>query len=301
MFVWTSDDGQTWQLVPTTPGGPDSVEAIAVDGRLLLVGTARRPFSVFTSDGASPWRPSEIRDLALGPDEEGFIEHVWTVAGEVVVTLGFGVTSRRAQTVLVSRDLGHSWTSSGCFRSECVLGRSASRLAVRGEEVSVDGGTTWQRATFVGSSDVRAYGTPVFTDVVAVDGGWLATAIVGTESAFEHLYRSRDGTTWHRLLAPDPCVRSHEEEPNSTLTTPVQWHGRWLVIYVCTARRGASAPVVSAKAFVGEPNGQAFRPIDLGQRGARLGESFVLPDEVVIPILEEKGPTVDRLLLIRRR
>lgn len=140
------------------------------------------------------------------------------------------------QAVLVSDDGGSTWRLAPCPAEATDAGGGCARpeaygdLQVRGDEVSADGGRTWERPTVDGEpvDDEFSLGTVLELD----GGGWLATARTDDGDTVEgHLLRSDDGRAWEDLLPDAGCDASLGYAP---FVGPVPFGDGWLVAHGCS-------------------------------------------------------------------
>jgi photosystem II stability/assembly factor-like uncharacterized protein len=289
-FVWTTVDGKHWRSHTLATDVPRfyGVDVQRVGDLLVLGVTSERTFLLFSStDRGRTWRRSAVPQLALDPNETAHLIGAWSLGGETVVQVDFRAQTRRSfrRPELASRDGERTWALRQCSPRPCPRILTAGRLATRGTNVSLDGGRTWSKATFL-PSEASSEPPSHFLDLIELDaGGWLATGwLPGSDSGLGYLLRSDDGRTWQRLLAPDPCVELGGSRPNSEFTRPVLFGDRWYVAYNCSSL----VEPLESQIFASDISARHFVPVTgTRRRGPSFGQPVLLDDRLLIP--EEGG------------
>jgi hypothetical protein len=285
--LWRSTDGgESWPQaeVPDLGLGPAATASISdawtlPDGRFAL--------GLSVSGGLSATSGSDPGGGASG----GASGPSGSAGTEPSPTTGSTMTDAPAPgpTVLVSGDQGATWATAPCPAGDvngaaCTPPDRSGDLLYRRNEVSTDGGRTWQPIAVTPTVEP----TPEDLDLDGVvedgHGGWLAAASLGVPSdvTYGFLLRSDDGVRWEQLLAPDPCRSADTTRPNSSYSVPARLGDRWLVAYSCLA---LSTPEM-AELYVarsGEP-----ASIDGSERDdVSYGDPVSVGGAIVVPELTE--------------
>lgn len=184
--VWTSSDGDTWQMQPVGRLGEAGhlAEASAVDGLVLAVGwrsvpvggaMADEPLVVAGGQGG-PWRA--VSGLPLPPNVSAQLSGIAAGRGRVVVG---GVLSDGSLAAWVTTDDGVSWVGPNVLPSE--PGSSIAAMAFGdgefiavGESIGLPSGPgVWRSPDGVTwSADHPSAGGGSLADVALTDGGPIA-------------------------------------------------------------------------------------------------------------------------------
>jgi hypothetical protein len=318
--VWTSTDGVTWHGTRIEGQAsflsPASVHGIEHGSERLLflsvmTGTPDSEdmdeFTLYrSSDAGLSWSPTDISRLSWLPGQVLRIADVWEDDDRLVagVSISGPLPSDPDASIpeaLFSEDGGLTWEAGRCpvrdrpAPLDCDEPDPAGRLRYRRDQVSLDGGRTWQTPAFDpphGGQDAP----PQFESLTELpDGGWLATLqtnIVYYGRAFAA--RSNDGLSW-QLVVPQ---RPENVAPEATMSKPIRLGDSWLVAYTVGAWDG---PPSSAELFLLDANASTTHAI-AGSRRERYayGQPVVVGDTAVM-LEGEQRHTRTSILRVRLR
>ena len=301
IHAWTTTDARDWRG-GSVDGGPDMFSfppVLDVDGEHVIgVSHPDRTLSVSRQHADGSWKGRTVEGLTLGadfPGEGATVESMRTDGGDWIGTVRFaGVNPRSERGIIRSPQGGTRWTYAGCTDPvDCAPVTGLAGLQLRDDQVSTDGGATWQRVRITPTPLAEAE-TVRLVDAVRIDGGWLAVGDASPpgDRAYGFLLRSTNGRDW-RSLHHDPCPRRSGGRPDSGYTLPVPANGFWWSLYSC---RHLSDPDL-AQVLVGSVDGTSWTvAADLGARN--VNALVPVGDRLVVPFQQEQTSIMDRVAII---
>jgi hypothetical protein len=302
-YVWRTKDGRHWVGGAIAPvRGRQEGSRVFAAGRDLLtsVDDTDGTTSVLTARGTRGWRTATVDGLGLGPTERTTLAAVWRDRGVLIGLLRYWGTRTAIEpdphffpAEIRSSDGGATWTVAPCEPEtdagslQCVGELHADRLAVRGSDVSTDGGATWDKAGIAAPRGVTI--RPDFTSLVRADGAWLATVSYddfGWDDPLVHLLRSTDGRTWRRVAA---CTRPGRRL--SAFTPPVRVEDRWYTERSCRPAPGTEPATGSeSPILLTSRDGEDWAPVHVRPpKDTRLGPPLPFEGRVRLPVVDRNG------------
>jgi hypothetical protein len=279
----------------------------AIDGAVVAsLPVADRLRAWVSADAGVTWSPVEAPPLDVGSQSAPVIRSIQREGDRLVaVVAGLGADLEVAGGITAVRPVGRvlfastegpgRWTSvEPCPPVDEVgpcswTGHDVAGLSQRGDEVSTDGGESWDDIDL----EPRApTGTELsFESLDALpDGGWIAVIAATGDEYRSYLARSVDGRRWKRLVGLELCAGSLQRH----IGRPSSLWNRWYVPVSCSGGEVRDGKLDADGSSVLAVADRAFRDIGLVP-GAELdvahaGDGVVLGGRLLVPLQRRLGP-----------